>query len=127
MVQFASRILKFFWQSRQPCATLKILEPDARAGEKAREGRKEERIAGRLPFALGDQRLGERVLAEQRRAQLLVAGAQHVAQLLVLRQLAEQREQQSGVVTASRPDGHAVAWPRHALAPSFAARSGRSG
>jgi len=79
--------------------------------------------ADRLAAAFGDQRLGGRHLAEQRAVQQLLCQPQLVCELLVLRELRDQRHQQGDVAwrRLADLDRRRVA---HEPAPR---RSGRSG
>src|SRR5207253_1920065 len=74
-----------------------VLEPRPLTREEGREGREEQRVAGGLAGAFGNQRLGERTLAEQRALELLRRRAQLVAEVLVVGELAKQLEQQRHV------------------------------
>ena len=101
----------------------------ALAREEGREGGEEQRVAGRLRPALGDQRLGRRALAEQRLWKQLLGRMELVGEVLVLGQLPEQLEQQRDVLAAAGRRGRSstapLAMPRGQRARGRGARDRR--
>src|SRR5205085_9821809 len=78
-------------------AHVQILEIEARAATEGREVEEPEREAGRLGVPLRDLAEQTRMLSEDRRRDVGLGRFDFMGELLVLRELAEQREDQSGL------------------------------
>ena len=83
-----------------------VLEPDARQALPGGERRVVHGEAHRLPIALGHHGIGDRVLAEQRPGQQLLAAGDLLRRALVLGQCRDQGEQQRDVVGHRTADRH---------------------